>query len=98
MRRPRACRLRTSRDCMPCSGKKTAAPTYLGTLGDAANTMFNAASSINGLGDVVGTSQFTDGTIHSFLWKKGIGMQDLGALPGAFVTVAGCCNTVNNRD
>jgi probable HAF family extracellular repeat protein len=78
--------------------EKDGTPTYLGTLGDAANTMFNAANSINGLGDVVGTSQFTDGTTHSFLWKKGIGMQDLGTLPGAFVTVAGCCDTVNNRD
>ena len=73
-------------------------PVYLGTLGDAANTMFNAASSVNALGDVVGTSQFTDGTVHSFLWKRGIGMQDLGTLPGAFATVAGCCETVNNRD
>jgi probable HAF family extracellular repeat protein len=73
-------------------------PTYLGTLGDAANTMYNAAGAINDLGDIVGTSQFTDGTVHSFLWKKGIGMQDLGTLPGAFVTVAGCCDTGNNKD
>lgn len=73
-------------------------PTYLGTLGDATNTMYNAAGAINDLGDVAGTSQFTDGTVHSFLWKKGIGMQDLGTLPGAFATIAGCCDTVNNRD
>jgi probable HAF family extracellular repeat protein len=73
-------------------------PTYLGTLGDAANTMFNAATAINDRGDVVGTSQYTDGSVHSFLWKKGIGMQDLGTLPGAFATIAGCCETVNNRD
>jgi probable HAF family extracellular repeat protein len=82
----------------PVLWEKDGTPTYLGTLGDAANTMFNAASSINGLGDVVGTSQFTDGTVHSFLWRKGIGMRDLGTLPGAFATVAGCCNTVNNQD
>jgi probable HAF family extracellular repeat protein len=25
-------------------------------------------------------------------------MHDIGTLPGAFVTVAGCCRTVNNRD
>ncbi len=73
-------------------------PTYLGTLGDAGNTMYNAAGAINDLGDVVGTSQFTDGTVHSFLWKKGIGMQDLGTLPGAFATIAPCCDTVNNQD
>jgi probable HAF family extracellular repeat protein len=73
-------------------------PTYLGTLGDAANTMYNAASAINDLGDVVGTSQFTDGTVHSFLWKRGVGMRDLGTLPGAFATIAGCCGTVNNQD
>lgn len=78
--------------------EKDGTPVYLGTLGDASNTMFNAASSINDSGDAVGTSQYTDGTIHSFLWKKGTGMQDLGTLPGAFATIAGCCDTVNNRD
>jgi probable HAF family extracellular repeat protein len=72
-------------------------PTYLGTLGDAANTMYNAATAINDNGDVVGTSQFTDGSIHSFIWKKGVGMKDLGTM-GAFATIAGCCGTVNNRD
>jgi probable HAF family extracellular repeat protein len=77
---------------------RNGSPTYLGTLGDAANTMFNAATAINDMGDVVGTSQYTDGTIHSFLWTKGVGMQDLGTLPGAFATIAGCCDTVNNRD
>jgi probable HAF family extracellular repeat protein len=82
----------------PVLWEKDGTPIDLGTLGDAENTMFNAASSINGLGDVVGTSQFTDGTVHSFLWKRGIGMKDLGTLPGAFATIAGCCNTVNNQD
>jgi len=78
--------------------QKDGTPVYLGTLGDAANTTSNNASSINALGDVVGTSQFTDGTIHSFLWKKGIGMKDIGTLPGAFATIAGCCRTVNDQD
>lgn len=71
-------------------------PIYLGTLGDANNKMSNNASSINDLGQVVGTSQFTDGTVHSFLWTKRTGMNDIGTLPGAFATVAGCCRTVNN--
>jgi probable HAF family extracellular repeat protein len=77
--------------------EKDGTPTYLGTLGDAANTKFNAAASINSSGDVAGTSQFTDGTIHSFLWTRKTGMQDLGTLPGAIVTVSGCCDTLNNR-
>ena len=73
-------------------------PKYLGTLGDKDHTMSNNASSINELGDVVGTSEYTDGTVHSFLWTRTTGMHDIGTLPGAFVTVAGCCRTVNNRD
>jgi probable HAF family extracellular repeat protein len=77
--------------------EKDGTPTYLGTLGDSKNTMFNAANSINDLGQVDGTSQFTDGTVHSFLWTKGTGMHDIGTLPGAFATIAGCCRTINNR-
>lgn len=74
-------------------------PRYLGTLGDKKHTMSNNASSINDLGDVVGTSEFKDGTVHSFLWTRAKGMQDLGTItPASFVTVAGCCRTVNNRD
>jgi probable HAF family extracellular repeat protein len=78
--------------------EKDGTPRYLGTLGDANNTMFNAAGSINNLGEVVGTSQYIDGTIHSFLWTKQTGMQDIGTLPGAFATIAPCCHTINNRD
>src|SRR5215467_63606 len=63
--------------------ERDGSPRYLGTLGDANNTMFNAAGSINDLGEVAGTSQFTDGTIHSFIWTEATGMQDLGTLPGA---------------
>jgi probable HAF family extracellular repeat protein len=77
--------------------EKDGTPKYLGTLGDANNTMFNIASSINELGEVVGTSQATDGTVHSFLWTNATGMRDIGTLPGAFATIAGCCNTINNR-
>ena len=48
---------------------------------------------------MVGTSEYTDGTVHSFLWTKASGMQDLGLVsPEAFVTVAACCRTVNNLD
>jgi len=71
-------------------------PVYLGTLGNASNTASNNASSINNLGQVVGTSQFTDGTVHSFFWSKQTGMQGLEPLPGAFATIAGCCRTIND--
>jgi probable HAF family extracellular repeat protein len=71
-------------------------PVYLGTLGDTAHTASNNASSINNLGQVVGTSQFTDGTVHSFFWSREMGMQGLDPFPGAFATIAGCCRTINN--
>ena len=77
--------------------ERDGSPTYLGTLGDAAHTAFNVASSINNRGEVVGTSQFTDGTIHTFLWTRDTGMQDLEPLPGAFATIAGCCRNINDR-
>jgi probable HAF family extracellular repeat protein len=72
-------------------------PKDLGTLGDANNTMFNVASSINDLDEVNGTSQYTDGTVHSFLWTSAIGMQDIGTLPGAFATIALTGHSINNR-
>jgi probable HAF family extracellular repeat protein len=77
--------------------EKDGTPRYLGTLGNGNNTQFNAATSINNRGEVVGTSQYTDGTVHSFLWREAAGMEDLGTLPGAFATIAGCCHTINNR-
>ena len=74
-------------------------PKYLGTLGDRQHTTSNSASSINDRGDVAGTSEYTDGTVHSFLWTRATGMHDLGTLtPATFLTVAGCCRTVNDRD
>ena len=39
----------------------------------------------------------SDGTIHAFLWT-GVASQDLGTYPAdAFITVAPCCNNVNDR-
>jgi probable HAF family extracellular repeat protein len=70
-------------------------PIDLGTL---AGQPHNVAGSINNLGDVNGTSLVDDGTVHTFLWKKKTGMQDIGTLPGAIVTVAPCCHTLNNKD
>jgi probable HAF family extracellular repeat protein len=70
-------------------------PTDLGNLEGAP---FNIATSINDLGEVVGNSQFTDGTVQAFLWTKATGKpQGLGTLPGDFLSVAPCCNTINNR-
>lgn len=68
-------------------------PIDLGSLGGATNI----ASAINNRGEVVGASQSSkDGAIHTFLWTRETGMQDYGAFPGAFLTVAPCCNTINN--
>jgi probable HAF family extracellular repeat protein len=68
--------------------------TDLGNLGSTPND----ATSVNNRGEVVGTAQSPkDGTLHTFLWTKDTGMQDLGAFPGAVLTVAGCCHTINNR-
>ena len=67
---------------------KDGSPTDLGNLGGA----YNIANSVNNRGDVVGGARSPkDGTIHAFKWTKHTGMQDLGAFPGAFVTVAPCC-------
>ena len=65
-----------------------------GNLGGA----LTVASSVNNRGDVVGGALSPkDGTIHAFKWTKGKPMQDLGAFPGAFVTTAACCKTINDR-
>lgn len=67
--------------------------TDLGNLGGA----MNVADAVNNRGEVVGGALSpVDGTIHTFLWTKDTGMRDYGAFPGAFVTVAPCCNTINN--
>jgi probable HAF family extracellular repeat protein len=71
-------------------------PTDLGNLGMPDGS--NIANSVNNRGEVVGTApSSTDGNIHAFLWTKHTGMQDLGTLPGAVVTVTPCCHTINNK-
>jgi probable HAF family extracellular repeat protein len=74
--------------------EKDGTPTDLGSLAGLAP---NVAGSINNLSQVVGTSPFSDGTIHTFLWTRTTGMQDLGTFPGAVVTVAPCCHTINDN-
>jgi probable HAF family extracellular repeat protein len=56
----------------------------------------NVAGNINNRGDVVGTQELSDGTVHTFLWNKVSGIQDV-MVPGAFVTIAPCCHTANDR-
>lgn len=70
-------------------------PTDLGSLAGLAP---NVAGSINNRGEVTGTSPASDGTLHSFLWRKNMGMKDIGTLPGAVLTVTPCCHTLNNND
>ena len=73
---------------------KDGSVTDLGNLGGA----FNVPSAINNRGQVVGgAASALDGTIHAFLGSKGKPMQDLGAFPGAFVTTAACCKSINDR-
>jgi len=68
-------------------------PTDLSNLGGT----FNLASAINNLGVVVGAaSSPLDGVIHAFRWTQQTGMQDYGAFPGAIITVAPCCRTIND--
>ena len=69
-------------------------PHDLGNLGVSG---YAVASSINSQGDVAGGALSSDGTIHAFLWTKHTGMQDLHAFPGAIVTSATCCHTINDR-
>jgi len=70
-------------------------PVNLGSLGGTAS---NIASSINELGEVVGTSQSSkDDYIHAFLWTRATGMQDFGLFPGSVATIPPCCHTINNR-
>jgi probable HAF family extracellular repeat protein len=68
-------------------------PTDLGNLGGTNGI----ADAINNRGEVVGGASTKDGIIHGFLWTKDGGIQDLGAYPGAILTVPPCCNTINDE-
>ncbi len=58
----------------------------------------NVATAINDRGEATVTSNHTaDGTFHAFVWTRQTGIHDLGTFPGAFATVAPCCDTINNR-
>jgi probable HAF family extracellular repeat protein len=72
-------------------------PTDLGAPTGGAGD--NVATGINNLGHVVENSVMADGTIHAFQWTRTTGrLQDLGTYPeGAPVTVAPCCNVINDR-
>jgi probable HAF family extracellular repeat protein len=57
----------------------------------------NVAVGINNQRQITINSVMSDGTIHTFLWSSGA-LQDLGTYPAdAFITVAPCCNNVNDR-
>ena len=62
-------------------------------VGGAGN---NVAVGINNRGQVTMNSVMSDGTIHAFVSANGV-PQDLGTYPAdAFITVAPCCNNVND--
>jgi probable HAF family extracellular repeat protein len=69
--------------------------TDLGNLGGANDS--NIATGINNHGIVAGNSRSTDGNIHPFLWTRDTGIHDLGILSGDFLTVAPCCQTINEK-
>jgi probable HAF family extracellular repeat protein len=55
----------------------------LGTLGQGhGNAPFSTALGMNDMGQVVGWSFTPAGVSHAFLWTPGVGMTDLGTLPG----------------
>jgi probable HAF family extracellular repeat protein len=72
------------------NGTPVSVPDLPGAVGN------NVAGSINNRGDVVGTQVTSDGTVHAYLWSKTGGLQDL-MFPNAFVTVAPCCHSINDK-
>src|SRR5258708_40002898 len=78
----------------PCSGNGMARPLSSADLGGPGH---HIATAINDRGEVAGNSDHTDGTKHPFVWTRHTGIQDIGKFPGAFATVAPCCDTINNR-
>jgi len=65
-------------------------PINLGSLGGA---LVSTGASINDRGEVIGGSDLAgDTVIHSFLWTKDKGMQDLGTLSGDAISLGGWIN------
>jgi probable HAF family extracellular repeat protein len=58
-------------------------PEYLGSLGGliGGSQVAGRGRAINSAGHIAGHSESLTGT-HAFLWREGIGMQNLGDLPG----------------
>ena len=70
-------------------------PIDLGSLG---GKLISTAAAINNRGEVVGASDVTgDTALHSFLWTRKTGMQDLGTLPGDVNSLPGATGGINNR-
>jgi len=70
-------------------------PINLGSLG---GQLISTAAAINNRGEVVGASDLPgDTALHSFLWTRETGMQDLGTLPGDVNSLPGATGGINNR-
>jgi probable HAF family extracellular repeat protein len=70
-------------------------PINLGSLG---GQLVSTGAAINNRGEVVGASDVTgDQALHSFLWTRENGMQDLGTLPGDVNSLPGATGGINNR-
>jgi probable HAF family extracellular repeat protein len=70
-------------------------PINLGSLG---GQLVSTAAAINDRGEIVGASDLPgDNALHSFLWTREYGMQDLGTLPGDVNSLPGATGGINNR-
>jgi len=70
-------------------------PINLGSLG---GQQVSTGATINNRGEVAGASDLPgDQALHSFLWTRETGMQDLGTLPGDVDSLPGATGGINNR-